>query len=340
MSSTENRNLLGVFYMVLHTLALAVVYTCVKYITSNHSLSSSALTFIYKLILFFLTLPWILSGGVKILKTKRLKLHLLRGLMSICGSLCLFFVLSKDLPTADVASLQRFKEVILLAIGLFFFKEQFSKTKVIVVLFVILGAVLIAYQKDLEFDGWRLRFTGSISEINPYYFFIILLGFFYSMNEVLIKMLGRTERTRTQFFYSTLVAILFSPCVAFVQWDFHMYHLIPVLEPVSFNFDLNYEELLVVFPYILLCSLAYLAHTSTIFHAYKNGDVSFISPFECIKIVFLAVSDAIFIGEPATLVGYLGYTIIASSSMLSVGREVKRKRRKKKEAEENMEMEI
>ena len=65
-------------------------------------------------------------------------------------------------------------------------------------------------------------FTGEpiSSEFNMYYVFVFMALGFWSLNSSLIKVLGRTEKTKSQTFYVLLFSSIMAYPTAFMNWEF------------------------------------------------------------------------------------------------------------------------
>ena len=201
---------LAMLLMVFDALALTFLDSAQKYLAGFYTPPQVVL--MYKGGVFLCALPWILSDGLNALKTKMFYLHAVRSLLSVLAVL-MFVIALQHVTVADLSALAQLQGVFLTGIGMLFFGEKFSKTKIIAILIAFMGAVTVT-RPDL--------FSPSIpaqSEITPYYLIVLLGVTFFTINSVTVKLLGRTESNKTQLFYLTMFATLWSLPLALIKWN-------------------------------------------------------------------------------------------------------------------------
>ncbi len=324
-------NLMGIGFMLLHAVSLSVLYALVKLLTKD--LNSNMVVFLYKFMIFFFALPWCLWGGVKTLKTDKIGLHLSRALFSTLGSLCIFYAI-KHIGLADVTAVTKLEQIILLVIGIFVFKEQITKTKIWVILASLLGALLII-RPDLFPFGPQAK--QSSKGFNHYYIFVFLTIFFWSINGTVIKLLGKTEKTKVQLFYVMLFSSIIAFPVSFMHWEVATkLWVIDIKYPthlVSFeSLNLKMEHL----PYIAVLALCYFGHIVGFFKAFKHAELSVVVPLEYTRVVFAGIFGFIYFAETPSQISYIGYFLIIMGGIAlfrAEHRKAKKKRIRELEAE-------
>ena len=321
----------GIFFMLLNNLALTSNDLCAR-ILSKH-LTSVQILFLAKLILFAVILPVAIFKGIKSIKTQEIKIHFLRSLFSLLGGVC-FFTGLKGVPFADAAALENLQYVILSLFGVFLFKETFTKTKFASILFGIIGAICIA-KHDVIYD--MLYANGEkefFSEPNHNYVYIFLAIFFWSLNSIVVKILGRTENTLNQTFYLMLFSIIFGLPGAVMTFESVPFmganlYVIPT-GLVDFS-SIN----ITIYDFALLCLMAffYFVHASAYFNALKRP-LTIVIPFRFTKFVFSAIVGYFAFSEVPQKMQLVGYFFIILSGLIMINREVRETRKRSKLAAE------
>lgn len=330
-----HRNMYGLFMMLLHVLALSVLYLSVKLLVKD--LSSNIVVFCYKLSLLVVSFLLCIPKGIKSLHTNRVGLHFIRAFFSICGSLCLFYAI-KHISLADISAIQYMEHIVLLIIGIVYFGEKCSKTKIGVIVFSFIGALMVI-RSDLVLYaiGESDKINSTEAGFNPYFMFVFAALSFWAMNSTLVKVLGRTEKTNTQVFYTTLFSCLISFPVAFMHW-------VPAGELLGL--EIRYPSALLTFEEtklnwdhslpLLFLGLLYFIHSISHFQALKYADLSLVVPLEYTRLLFAGILGYIFLNEVPSGVHYIGYSIIIGAGVFLVLSERRRylRRRAKEQIQE------
>ncbi len=327
----HQNNLMGIGFMLLHAVSLSVLYALVKLLTKD--LNSNMVVFLYKFMIFIFALPWCLWGGFKTLKTDKIWLHVSRAIFSTLGSLCIFYAI-KHIGLADVTAVTKLEQIILLIIGIIIFKEKITKTKVGVIIMSLIGALLII-RPDLFPFGPESK--AASKGFNHYYIFVFLTIFFWSINGTVIKLLGKTEKTKVQLFYVMLFSSIIAFPVSFMEWK---------VASTLWVIDIKYPTQLVDFstlglkaehlPYIAVLALCYFGHIVGFFKAFKHAELSVVVPLEYTRVVFAGIFGYLYFLETPSEISYLGYLFIIMGGIIlfkAEHRKAKKKRLKELEAE-------
>lgn len=327
----HQHNLMGIGFMLLHAVSLSVLYALVKLLTKD--LNSNMVVFLYKFMIFFFALPWCLWGGFKTLKTDKIGLHLSRAFFSTMGSLCIFYAI-KHIGLADVTAVTKLEQIILLIIGIFIFKEKITKTKIGVILASLVGALLII-RPDLFPFGPEAKHVSK--GFNQYYVFVFMTIFFWSINGTVIKLLGKTEKTKVQLFYVMLFSSIIAFPVSFMEWKTATtLWVIDIKYPTHLvsweSLGLKIEHL----KYIAVLALCYFGHIVGFFKAFKHAELSVVVPLEYTRVVFAGVFGYLYFAETPSQISYLGYALIILGGIAlfkAEHRKAKKKRLQELEAE-------
>jgi S-adenosylmethionine uptake transporter len=282
-------NRLGIIFMLLHALAVAVLFSAVKLLTKN--IGSAQVVFFYKATSLLLILPWVFRNGFINLKTKRVKTYIIASIFGTSASLCLMYGI-KYLPLANVTSLGYMEKILLILIGIFYFKEKVNLGKVLAILLAISGAIIVVYP-----------YIGFAS-FNYYYLFIFASIILWVAYCLIIKSLGKTETVKTQAFYTIFLSSIIAMPFAFIDW--HQINFIS-LESIG----IEYRHI----PLILLMSICYFAISISRFKSFQYGDLAVVIPFGYTKIIFSGLLGMIIFKNYPLEHEYIGYILIIISGV-------------------------
>ncbi len=283
----------GILMMMIHALSMSVLYIISKNLTQV--LHPFQVAFLYKFTILFSIIPWCFSGDYKKnMKTKRIGMHIARGTFSLLGTVC-FFVAVSNLPVSNAAAITYLDHILVVLIGILYFKEQISNAKIITIILSFLGALLIIKPGFVIF--------------NKYYIFLFLALVFWALNCTIIKILGSTERTKAQLFYMMLFSSMFSLPFALYEWKpLEVWHT----------------------KYIFAIALCYLVHSVAFFKAFKFADMSTVMPFDYSRLVFTGVLGYVILSEIPDNYSLFGYILIIIGGMFSIFYEARKNYQEKK----------
>jgi S-adenosylmethionine uptake transporter len=297
-----SKSVSGILLMLLHALSMSVLYIISKNLTQ--ALHPFQVAFLYKFTILLAIFPWCFWGDFKRnMRTKKIGMHVARGTFSLLGTVC-FFVAVSSLPVSNAAAITYLDHILVVVIGVFYFKERLSNAKLIMIILSFMGAVLIVKPGFVVF--------------NKYYIFLFLALVFWALNCTIIKILGSTERTKAQLFYMMLFSSMFSLPFALYEWK--------ALEPWHFK-------------YLFGIALCYLIHSIAFFKAFKFAEMSTVMPFDYSRLVFTGILGYLVLNEVPDRYSLLGYALIVIGGMCSIFYETHRNRKikaKKSDIEEGV----
>jgi drug/metabolite transporter (DMT)-like permease len=336
MNKAHNNNLYGIFFMLLNSMAMALLYAIMKYMTKT--LSSSQVVFFYKFGLFLCILPWVFKDGFKSIITTKFKLHILRGALSITAALFMMAAIA-NCNLVDATAIGYMEQVLLVIVGILYLKELATSSKIIGVIASFFGVLIVIYPEIIQFDGNIVPVLfqkKDFDSFNHYYIYAIIATALWAANSLVVKELGKTEKTKTQLFYVLFFSSLISYPVAFIKWGWLEaagLHFPAPSEYISF-FDVGFK--LYHFKYIVVLALCYFFHSFAVFRSYRSGEISTIAPFYYSKLVFIGALGYYWFGEtPAANELYIGYGLIISAGVILIRSEARR--RKKEIAKQQLE---
>ena len=320
---TQYQNIYGIGFMLANSVALSMLYGMMKYLTEF--VSSNQAVFLYKLIVLIGIIPWVLKDGINCVKTEKLKLHLLRGVVSVLGALLFFHGLSK-VDIASAVALNKMEPVLLMIIGALYFKEKLTSAKVYSVLISCVGMLFVMYpiitlsDGQLDFPLFNMKEAPSL---NSNYLIIIGAVLLWTVNSSVIKALGKTESNRTQLFYVSIISVLVSMPTALFKWDIQSIGSINIpwiSEILSFG-DFNMKFILL----LAIVAFLHFSHVACYFLSFKVGEMSTVVPFDYTRLVFSGIIGYYFFDSAPSFSSYIGYFLILASGVYLLRVEAKAK---------------
>jgi len=263
---------LGLAYILLSVFFASLMVILIKYLSVYMNIYS--ILFYRGFFGFILVLPFFLKLNPNILITKRIHIHFIR---SIVNALALYFwFTSLTLSSlADVSAIGNSAPIFATLLAILFMKEKIFFSRITAIVFGFVGVIII------------LNPNFNYVELGHYYALTaaVLWGFLV----VFLKNLSRTENSFSVIFYFQLFL--------FVSFGIFFYDFIEVTDKLNF---------------VLILLLALFGNLSQIcyFQALKLKDITFISPFEYLRFIFLTVFGIIFFYEYPNLRTYIGSFVI------------------------------
>ena len=301
VSFKPSNHLSGILLMIVNAFFVSLLYIIVKILTTELGFTSNQVGLLYKITILVLTLSSCLKlGFIHHLKTKKLFFHALRGFFSIMGSLSMFYAVSV-MNVINAAAISELTPVFMVIAGILVFNEKMTLPKVVLLLGSIIGIGIIFIEDYQNF--------GKNINIGHYFAFLALV--FWSINNVVIKKLTKTEHSRAQLFYSSLFASIFALPLALFKFSFDF---------TDINIDISlsqwpkfsYQSVLLIFS----AGLASLLHKVSFFKAYKLSDMSIVGPFDYLRLPFTGIFACLILKESIPDVySLIGYSFIVFSGM-------------------------
>ena len=265
---------LGLAYILLSVFFASLMVVLIKYLSDTVNIYS--ILFYRGFFGFIFVLFFFIKIDFNILYTKKIHLHLIR---SIINALALYFWFTSLTMSslADVSAIGNSAPIFATLLAILFMKEKIILSRVLAILLGFIGVIIIL-NPNFEYFA-----------IGHYYALIaaILWGFLV----VFLKNLSRTENFFSVIFYFQLFL--------FLSFGILFYEYIEMQTNLNFIF-------------ILLLALFGNLSQMCYFQALKLKDISYISPFEYLRFIFLTLFGIIFFYEYPNIKTYIGSLIIFS----------------------------
>lgn len=318
MQNPQYRNSYGIILMLIHSLALPMLYVINKYVMKF--IHSNQVVFLYKTVVLLGIIPWVLYGGLNCLKTKRLKLHILRGIVSTAGGLLFMYGLNK-VDIAGATAMNKMEPILTMIVAALYFKEHLSSAKIVTIILSSVGMLLSAYQ-FIGWDGssiyfpWMEATPHNSPSFNYHYLFLLGAALLWTANSSIIKALGTTESNRTQMLYISIISVIVSMPTALCTWEWQTVAegiTLPWVTSIQSITDLGLTTPLMEL--ILLSALMHFLHVACYFQSLKVAEMSTVIPFDYSRLIFGAILGYCVFGEIPTFSAYVGYTMILCSGL-------------------------
>ena len=245
-----------------------------------------------------------LEGGIKILKTKNLRIHFFRGSCVVVANIA-FFAGIAVLPLAEATAIFFISPILITFFSIVFLKEKVGILRWSALLFGLLGVLLVVKPFGTTFR-WEIIFP-------------LTAALAYSSLQILTRYLGVNEKAATMAFY---IQISFLTYMGIFSILFHDGNFDTVNHP-SFQFFFKgwvwpdkYDFITIFFIGVFNAFGGYL-----ISQAYRLSFAGLVAPFEYSALVFSIFWGMIILGEFLNLFSIIGIFIILLSGVLIAIRE-------------------
>jgi drug/metabolite transporter (DMT)-like permease len=276
----------GAALVSLGSFTLVVMAMLVKQVGTH--IPTIEILFFRSIVGFLFVLPMFIHNPLEPLRTKRLGMHAVRGVIGTLGNICFFWTITHML-LADAMALQFSRPLFMIPLALAFLGEVAGFRRTAITLVGFAGIALYAKPFTEGFDPGA--FVGAAGAL------------FGALIVICIKRLSTTEPTRTIMFYYAISNAVFS--------------LIPT---IWFWVTPTGPELAM----LVMIGFLGIAGQGLITHGWTLGDVTALVPLDYSRIVYSALLGYLVFGELPGLWSVAGMAIIVASSLYLVLTERKR----------------
>jgi drug/metabolite transporter (DMT)-like permease len=281
-----DRNARGAVLVSVGSLTLVAMAMLVKQVGAH--IPTVEILFFRSFVGFFFVLPMFRGNWLEPLRTRRLGMHAVRGVIGTLGNLCFFWTLTHML-LADAMALQFSRPLFMIPLALLFLGELAGWRRTAVTLVGFAGIVLYARPFTAGFDP--NAFVGAAGSL------------FGALVVICIKRLATSEPTRTIMFYYAISNAVFSLVPTVWLW----------VTP-------DWLELAL----LILIGFLGISGQGLITHGWTLGDATALVPLDYSRIVYSAVLGYLVFGELPGLWSFAGMAIIVGSSLYLVLNERRR----------------
>jgi len=240
--------------------------------------------------------PIIFGGGFAVLRTKRLKLHLARGVTFLLGMSTWFWAVP-HVPLVDAIALFFVAPLLITVLAALVLRERVRARRWSAVVIGFAGALLV------------LR-PGGV-ELNWYYGLLVANAVVWSVGALILREVSKTDGATTVVGHMYIWALPLSAVAAFFLWTD------PTLEGLKWCAGIGF--------------MSTVAHLS-LARAFGSADASFVIPFDYSQLVFGALMGFAVFGEIPAWTTVAGSLLIAGAAFYIARREAQIARQAKREA--------
>jgi len=276
-------NAKAVLFMVGGTVFFSTMHALIRYMSVE--IHAFELAFFRNIFGAVVLLPWILRSGFAPLKTKRLGLHFVRGMVNGGGMLMFFYAVTIT-PLADVTALSFTAPIFATVLAIVFLREIVGARRWTAIFVAFLGVIVILRPGLVEItQGQILAITSAA---------------FWACALIMIKVLGRTESSITIIAYMIIFQVPVSGLAAAAVWVSPSFGQLCVMALMGVIGTLG-QWLLV--------------------EALKAGDTNVVMPFDFLKMIWAVLFGFLFFQEFPDVFTWFGSAIIFGSAIYIALRE-------------------
>lgn len=272
----------GIFWAILACFLVSIMVAIVRHLSENfHPFQIVMMRNFFALVFL---LPFIFRNIEKVVKTDRIGMHFIRGLNGLVG-MALWFYAVTLIPLSEAVSITFIVPITTTLAAMIFLKEKVDKK--------------IWFSLVIGFIGVLIIVRPGFRELNIGYLIALLIPFFWSTSNIMIKKMVATEKPETITLYLSFVMFILSiPLAA------------PHLKAIGFV-DLIWFLLLG-----LVSNLSYIANAI----CYTKTDISTVQPFDFTRLIFTAVIAYFAFDETIEIPMLIGALVILLGSLMSTSR--------------------
>lgn len=301
---SSRNNLFGIASAIGASLFFSFNDMAIKFISDDYALHQVVLirSLIGMVVLLAIIVP--LDGGLKVLRTKRLGLHLVRGLCVVIANMSFFLALAA-MPLADAVAIFFIAPLLVTVFSVIFLAEYVGPLRWMAVAVGLVGVIIMMRPGSSSFQ---------FAALLP-----LLAAVFYSGLHILTRKIGGTERASTMTFYIMITFIAVSAAMGLVAGDGRF--------AGSSDASLEFLFRAWVWPdpqdYLIFIGLGVASSFGgfLISQAYRLCEAGLASPFEYTALVLAIFWGVVVFGEWPDVMDWIGVTLIIGSGMFMLWRE-------------------
>ncbi len=269
-------SLIGIAFMLAATVFTAAMHTTISF--ASETVHPLIMVFFRLLFALIVVVPFFVRDGLAPLKTKRLGMLIVRGVLNICAISMFFNALSLS-PLADITALSFTAPLFATVLAALFLRERLGWRRVLAIATGFFGALIV------------LR--PGFAEISLGYALVLMSSMIWGGCVVIIKNLSRTESSVTITTYMSLVMTPLALIPALYVWE----------TPTLFEFGL-----LVVMGVFGGLGQMLMAQ------ALKHAETHVVMPLDYLRLIWVTFTGLALFGQVPSLYIWLGGSLIFAST--------------------------
>tara|TARA_E500000178_G_scaffold322537_1_gene347385 strand:- start:102 stop:1064 length:963 start_codon:yes stop_codon:yes gene_type:complete len=266
----------GIWFMAISGMAFVGMHAAVKSVSD--SLPPFEVAFFRALIGFLVLSPLLLTTGLRLLATKRPKLHAIRGVINGLSMLCFFTGVTMT-PLAELTALSFTAPIFATVLAMLFLGEKVGPRRWLAIMIGFFGTLVILRPGLIDIS------LGPI--------LILSAAMVWAIALMLIKMLTRTESSVTITMYASLWLTAICALPAFYVWVWPT--------PIDYL-------------WLLLIGCLGTIGQTTMNQSLKLANASAVLPVEFTKLIWAALLGFMLFAEIPDIFTWIGAILIFTST--------------------------
>ncbi|WP_341367845.1 DMT family transporter [Yoonia sp. BS5-3] len=299
---------LGALCAAVSVMFFSVNDVAVKFLSGGYALHQVVLlrSVLGLLVIMIVVAP--LTEGWAIARTKRLGMHMLRGLCVVFANMTFYLGLAA-MPLADAVAIFFISPLVITVFSVIFLKETVGPLRWSAIAVGFVGVVIMVRPGTAAFQ---------IASLWP-----LLAAFCYAGIHIITRRIAGTESATTMVFYIQIMFIIVSIGIGLVVGDGRF----DTQSDPSLSFLLRAWSwpLPADYPLFVLLGIGIGIGGYLISQAYRVAEASFVAPFEYLALPMSVVWGMILFDEYPSLWDYVGMGLILGAGLFVVWREARQK---------------
>jgi drug/metabolite transporter (DMT)-like permease len=307
--TTHRTNMIGILSAIGASFFFSINDMSIKFLSGDYALHQVVLirSLIGTALLLAIIVP--LEGGFKVLKTKRLSIHLVRGFCVVFANMAFFLGLAA-MPLADAVAIFFISPLVITAFSVIFLGEKVGPHRWAAVGAGLLGVLIMMRPGSAAFQ---------LAALLP-----LVSAFAYAALHILTRKIGVSEKAATMTFYIQVTFIGVSTAMGLVFGDGRFAGTgDPSLEFLLRSWTMPAPGDYFIF---LLIGAGSTLGGYLISQAYRLAEAGLAAPFEYIALPLSIFWGVTVFGEWPDLVAWIGISFIVAGGLYTLWRETIRKR--------------
>ncbi len=304
LTDAERTSFTGAYWALAAVFCFAINDAVIKFLSGDYPLYQ--VMFVRSLVglVFVIAVLVPLTGTRAMLKTKRLPVHLLRGLCVVFANFCFFLALAA-LPLADAVAIFFISPLLITVFSVIFLREYVGSRRWAAILLGLVGVLIVVRPGTSAFQ---------IASVLP-----MAAAVGYALLHILTRRIGATENATAMVFYiqTTFLIVSATAGLALGHGGFDTFdHPSAVFLFRAWVWPAGSDFALMVFSGIVTSIGGYM-----IGQAYRQSEAALVAPFEYIALPLSVVFGIVLFAEIPDGVAFAGIALILVSGLVLIWRE-------------------
>ena len=297
-------NLTGALCAMVAVTCFSVNDVGIKFLSGDYALHLVVLIRSVIGMIVFLAVIMPLSGGWRVMRTRRLGVHLVRGICVVLANMCFFLGLAA-LPIADAVAIFFISPLVITIFSVVFLGEHVGPRRWAAIGLGFLGVMVIVKPGTSAFQ---------VASLLP-----IVAAMLYATLHTLTRKIGDTESAATMAFYIQITFLITSAAIGLAlgggQFSGSAHPSLAFLTrawqlPVSQDYFA-----------LLMIGVTSVAGGFFISQAYRLSEAAFVAPFEYVAMPMAVVWGMTIFGEWPDWSAWIGIGMIVGAGLFLLWRE-------------------